>query len=148
MLSFTEAPRAEFGESPARCSRVTSGRLCQAGYVGASQTDLLEFALAFHLTTKAVEALMFRSLVYLPQGASVSPTSARGAPVKLSTKKNRFPHTFLHCPCSGMQLDNVAMSSLLCHLLVQVHCYCEQTLCALCCIHCEISLCRRIGLFG
>ena len=34
------------------------------------------------------------SLIYLLQRPRVSPNSVRGALVKLSTKKNRFPHTF------------------------------------------------------
>ena len=44
------------------------------------------------------------SLLYLLQRPRVSPNSVRGALVKLSTKKNRFPHTFSKAPCSGMQL--------------------------------------------
>ena len=44
------------------------------------------------------------SLIYLLQRPRVSPNSVRGALVKLSTKKNRFPHTFSKAPCSGMQL--------------------------------------------
>ena len=44
------------------------------------------------------------SLIYLLQRPRVSPSSVRGALVKLSTKKNRFPHTFSKAPCSGMQL--------------------------------------------
>ena len=44
------------------------------------------------------------SLIYLLQRPRVSPNYVRGALVKLSTKKNRFPHTFSKAPCSGMQL--------------------------------------------
>ena len=42
------------------------------------------------------------SLIYLLQRPRVSPNYVRGALVKLSTKKNRFPHTFSKAPCSGM----------------------------------------------
>ena len=42
------------------------------------------------------------SLIYLLQRPRVSPNSVRGALVKLSTKNNRFPHTFSKAPCSGM----------------------------------------------
>ena len=44
------------------------------------------------------------SLIYPLQRPRVSPNYVRGALVKLSTKKNRFPHTFSKAPCSGMQL--------------------------------------------
>ena len=44
------------------------------------------------------------SLIYLLQRPRVSPNYVRGALVKLSTKKNRFPHTFSKASCSGMQL--------------------------------------------
>ena len=43
------------------------------------------------------------SLIYLLQRPRVSPNYVRGALVKLSTKKNRFPHTFSKAPCSGMR---------------------------------------------
>ena len=55
------------------------------------------------------------SLIYLLQRPRVSPNSVLGALVKLSTKKNRFPHTFskaraLECNYS---VHHVAVSSLL-----------------------------------
>ena len=38
--------------------------------------------------------------------------------VKISTKKNRFSHTFLYCPVLWNTVHHVAMSSLLCSFIV------------------------------
>ena len=62
------------------------------------------------------------SLIYLLQRPRVSPNSVRGALVKLSTKKNRFPHTFSKAPCSGMQLFRTSRGRVqppLCQTLVR-----------------------------
>ena len=125
VLCFTRAPRTEFGETLGRCRSDLLLNVCASTNLVAMDKIQVQTPKGRCEKLQSVDpARRGRSnvsLIYLLQCPRVSPNYVRGALVKLSTKKNRFSHTFSKAPCSGMKLfrrRNAAASSDLVYISV------------------------------